>query len=261
MKKYIKNLFCAFFMAAGITLASTAISAYAEEASVTYEANADKYIFAPGTNDSPTDLFPNFKNVMPGDTLTQKITIKNDASSKVKAKIYMRSLGGMEEKEFLSQMNLHVVQETDTELFDAPADQTAGLTEWTLLGTLHPGGNVVLNVELQVPITMGNMFQDKIGKLQWQFKVEEIPYSSGSGGGGGGSSSGPSGGSTTGGPGATVIPDAPVPTTTILPFDVPLALPQTGTLWWLVPILATAGIGMCLGGMVKRRKNKEDEEI
>lgn len=256
MKKYIKNLFCAFLMATGITLVGIDISAYAEEASVTYEANADKYIFAPGTNDSPTDLFPNFKNVMPGDTLTQKITVINDASSKVKAKIYMRSLGGIEEREFLSQMHMNVVQETDTKLFDAAADQTAGLTEWTLLGTIHPGGNVVLNVELQVPITIDNMFQDKLGKLQWQFKVEEIPYSSGSGNGGGGSSSGPSGGSTTGGPGATVIPDADVPTTIILPFDVPLVLPQTGTLWWMVPILAIAGIVMFFGGMVKRRKSK-----
>lgn len=257
MKKHIKNLFCAFLMAAGITLAGAAISAHAEEASVTYEANANKYIFAPGTEYSLTDLFPNFKDVMPGDTLTQKITVKNDAASKVKARIYLRSLGGSEENKFLSQMNLNVVQDTATELFDAPTNQKDGLTEWTLLGTLKPGANVTLNVELQVPITMDNAFQNKVGKLQWEFKVEEIPYSSG-GGGGGGSSSG--GGSTSGGPGAVVIQDSEVPTATILPFDIPLALPQTGTLWWLVPILAIAGIVMFFGGVLKSRKKNEGEE-
>ncbi len=259
MKKQIKNLFCAFIMAAGITFVGTAMHAYAEDASVTYETNAHEYIFVPGTEQSPTDLFPDFKNVMPGDTIIQKILVKNDLSSKKKARIYLKSLGGIEEKEFLSQMNLNVVQDTATELFDAASDQTAGLTDWSLLGTLKPGGEVILNVELQVPITMDNRFQEKVGSLQWVFKVEEIPY--GSGGGGGGSSSGPSGGSTTDGPGAIVIPDSEVPTATIMPFDIPLVLPQTGTLWWLVPILAIAGAGIFFGGMVKGRKKEKRKNL
>lgn len=260
MKKQIKTLLCAFLMAAGITLIGTGISSYAEEASVTYESNAHEYVFMPGTDYSPTDLFPNFKNVMPGDTLTQKILVKNNSSSRKKAKIYLKSLGEIEENEFLSQMNLNVVQDGAAELFDAPSDQTAGLTEWTLLGTLKPGAEVVLNVELQVPITMDNQFQEKVGKLQWVFKAEEIPYSPG-GGGSGGSSGGPSGGTPSGGPGVTEIPDSEVPTTEILPFDIPLALPQTGTLWWLVPILVIVGIAVFLGGMIKnRRKSDETDE-
>lgn len=258
MKHYIKKSICILLML--VMSISTAMAVFADDASVTYEADADKYVFVPGSDYSPTDLFPNFKNVMPGDTLTQKIVLKNKSSKKVKVNIYLRSLGGTEETEFLSQMNLHVVQDTETERFDAPSDQTAGLTEWTLLGTLKPDAEVTLNVELQVPITMDNRFQEKVGKLQWQFKVEEIPYSdSSSGGGGGGSHSG--GGSTTGGPGVTEIADPEVPTTTILPFDIPLALPQTGTLWWLVPILALAGIMMFVVGFVKGRRNSEDEEI
>ena len=87
-------------------------------------------------------------------------------------------------------------------------------------------------------------------------------YTKSSGGGGGGGSSSSSGGATTvGGPGVTEIADPEVPTTTILPFDIPLALPQTGTLWWLVPILALAGIMMFVVGFVKGRRNSEDEEI
>lgn len=83
--------------------------------------------------------------------------------------------------------------------------------------------------------------------------------------GGGSGSDGPSGGggtpTTSGGPGTTTITDAEAPTATILPFDVPLALPQTGTLWWLVPILAITGVIMFFGGMLKGRKADEDEEI
>lgn len=258
MKIIGKELICTCIMALGLMLSGTTGTVYAEDASVLYEANAHEYVFSPGSDESPTDLFPNFKSVMPGDTLTQSIVVKNDSTKKVKARVYLRSLGGIEENEFLSQMNLEVVQVTDTELFDAPADQTAGLTDWTLLGTLMPGAEVNLNVNLQVPITMDNRFQEKVGKILWQFKVEEIPYSTGGGGVGGSSSSG-GGGSSSGGPGAAEISDSDTPLATILPFDIPLALPQTGTLWWLVPILAIAGIVMFVGGTVKNRRKDEEE--
>lgn len=174
MKKRMKSVFCALLSL--LMLVCMAVPAFAADASVQYEGNAKKFIFAPGSDESPTDLFDNFKGVMPGDTLTQKITVKNDASNQVKVKIYLRSLGAHEGDEaFLSQMNLTVTQEGDSELFAAPADQTDGLNDWVCLGTFYSGADVDLNVQLDVPITMGDEFQNAIGKIDWQFKVEELP--------------------------------------------------------------------------------------
>ena len=172
MKRLAK--FCTFLMVL-VMVFGLCTTAYAA-GSVTYDGNANKFIFAPGTKESPTSLFENFQNVMPGDTLTEQILIQNDTSNKVKIKVYMRSLGAQENTDdFLSQMNLTVEQKDDSILFAAPADETAQLTDWVYLGTVYSGGEITLNVTLEVPITRGNDYQNGIGYIDWEFKVEELP--------------------------------------------------------------------------------------
>lgn len=156
-----------------IMMMTVAVSASAADGNVTYSGDAGKFIFAPGSEHSLTDLFPEFKDVMPGDTLTQKIVVKNNAKKSVK--ISMRALGAHEDsKDFLSKLNLYVEKVTDTPLFEAPADQTAQLTEWRQIGVLEPNGEAELMVGLQVPTSLDNNYKTLIGYLDWEFMVEEI---------------------------------------------------------------------------------------
>ena len=165
------------FLCICVLLLICAMPVFAAEGNVTYSGDAGKFIFAPGSEYSPTDLFPNFKDVMPGDSITQPITVKNDASNKVKVKIYMRSLGAHEDSvEFLSQLRLRVEkseENTMAYMFDAAAHETAQLTDWVCLGTLYSGGEVNLNVILDVPVELDNGYQQQIGYLDWEFMIEE----------------------------------------------------------------------------------------
>ena len=153
-----------------------AMPAAALDGQVVYAQGAEKFFFLPSTTYSPTDLFPNFKDVMPGDTIEQRILVKNDISNDCKVKVYMRALGAHEDSvEILSQLKLTVTKETDTALFEAAADQTAQLTDWVYLGTLYSGGECQLIATLEVPVTLDNRFKKLVGSLDWEFAVEELP--------------------------------------------------------------------------------------
>ena len=177
MKKLIAILMLLFLLTGSALAAS----------SVTYEGGAEKFVFLPGSIYSGSDLFENFKGVLPGDVLTQKITVKNDTDGQVR--IYMRAEPGeripaglMEKngltvednRDFLNQLSM-TVECRDKEIFDAAPSETAQLTNNTLLGTFKKKGSTELTVTLTVPATMGNDYMGRIGIVPWTFMVEEIP--------------------------------------------------------------------------------------
>lgn len=148
------------------------------DSSVSYTDFPKRFEFKPGSQYQATDLFENFKNVVPGDVLTQKVVITNDSQSDIRLWMQQTPETWVEtnKQDFLEKLRLTVTMEGRT-LFDAPASESAQLTEPKLLGmfTEHPKGGAVLDVTLYVPIEMGNDYENQLGVVPWTFIVEEIP--------------------------------------------------------------------------------------
>lgn len=185
----LKKSLSSLLLAAAMTAACTGIG-FAADSSITYEGGAEKFVFLPGGDDTDTDLFDNFKNVMPGDSLEQKITIKNGYKGSDYVKIYMRAevhdengnpmsekVAAEEEKvaqmnDFLSQLSMEISM-GDKVIYQESPDQLDGLSENVLLGSFRRGVSADLIVKLNVPIEMGNEYANRVGEVDWVFTVEE----------------------------------------------------------------------------------------
>ena len=165
MKKLIAILLLALLLC-GSALASSA----------TYVDQDELFVFKPGSEYEVTDMFENFKGVLPGDVLEEVITVENssDAQVRIWLKCKYDAYVTTAAKDFLNQLKLTVVS-GDTEIFEAAADEKGQLTESKLLGTFKKGGKVDLTVTLEVPTDLGSEYMGQVGVVPWTFIVEEIP--------------------------------------------------------------------------------------
>ena len=236
MKKTCKTMLS--LLLALVMVLSLSVSAFAADptADIVYKGK-DKLLITPKTTEfTTTDLFGGgFKGVMPGDTLKETITFKNDTTTSRSryVKLYIQALAHDAEKnppvaettetvatmtEFLSQLSMKVWNGTEL-IYEASPDKLDGLAEPKLLGTFRKGETATLTVELTVPLELGNDFANRLGEVDWKFIAEE--YTSGGG----------------------------KPTVT------PGTLIQTGQLNWPIAVLAAAGgVLIALGWVILRKK-------
>lgn len=167
---------------------SFATTAFAADSSITFNGFTSGFDFQPGSEYTETDLFGNFKNVMPGDTVTETITFTNSATDCDFVNLYMRAEAHDEtdnplspkvaEKEtvatmteFLSKLSMKVWNGTEL-IYDASPDQLDGLKSNKFLGTFRTGETATLKVDLSVPIELDNKYANRVGEVDWIFHVE-----------------------------------------------------------------------------------------
>lgn len=149
-----------------------AIPTFAADSSVEYN-NAREFVFNPQGG----DLFQNFKGVMPGDTDTQEIVLKNTKAD-YPITVYLRAEIADEYKAFLDYIDLTVYySETadgeKTQLQSGKASEEGRLLSDTKLGTYMPNESGYITVSIYVHPEMDNQYKNTLGKIKWIFTVEE----------------------------------------------------------------------------------------
>ena len=223
-----------------------ALATPAAAATVTFESKTS-IDMAPGSGYTATDLFPNFKNAMPGDTLTQTVTIENKIRASSYIKVYLKAVphdekngltydekfeetDGKDQKEnlpdelrdetvasmndFLAQLTLVVTDEDGKEIYNGHPNNPGQLEEAVYVGKVNRNRSMNLTVKLLVPAGLGNEYALRVGEVDWVFYADIIE-------------------------GKNLI--------------------QTGQLNWPIPVLGTLGAALILFGVVSMRKKKKEE--
>ena len=206
MKKSFKAITSLVLML--LVVMSMSVTAFAASPSITFEGFSKGFDFQPGSEYTETDLFGSFKNVMPGDELTEDITVKNSVNGFDYVKLYIRAvphdeqgnpltydeafentdgkdkqnIEGLRDEtvatmaDFLAQLSMDVylvnADGTKETIFSASPDQSAQLTDSVLLGTFAKGESAKLQAVLHVPAELGSEYANRVGEVDWLFTVE-----------------------------------------------------------------------------------------
>ena len=158
-----------------------------------------------------TDLFDEFKDIMPGDRLTETITIANQYKSYDYVKVYLRAVPHDEDtvengnhldysenfeeedgkdqsgdpdkrdetvasmEDFLSKLTLKVWDKKDNLIFEGSPDQLDGLEKKVNLGTIRKNKQMQLKAELYWDPDGDynyNDYANRVGEVDWIFTVE-----------------------------------------------------------------------------------------
>ena len=155
------------------------------------DGNNARFAFTNTGKGSATDLFANFSNCMPGDSLTQTICVRADSANGVQgAKVYLRAEidGDASAKEgaaikysdVLSHIHMTVSQDgkvlatnKNASLFDQ-LDAADGLKSNVLVAEVFPKKDPVkLDVTVEIDPAMGNAFQEAAAHIKFVFSAED----------------------------------------------------------------------------------------
>lgn len=155
------------------------------------DGNNARFVFTNTGKGSATDLFANFSNCMPGDSLTQTICVKADSANGAQgAKVYLRAEidGDTSAKEgtaikyddVLSHIHMTVSQDgkvlatnKNASLFDQ-LDAADGLKSDVLVAEVFPKADPIkLDVTVEIDPAMGNAFQEAAAHIKFVFSAED----------------------------------------------------------------------------------------
>ena len=190
MKKTFKTMLSLLMaLVLALSLGVTAFAQSTQPAADIVFTGKKLVVTAKTTDHTTTDLFGNFKGMMPGDTRTEKITFKNESATPNTdyVKLYIVAVPHDEKNqpvdthitdvdamnEFLKQFTM-TVKQNGKEIYNAaPNKEDTFAPDGYLLGTFKKGEGTTLEVTLTLPETTGNEFANLEGEVDWTFLAVE----------------------------------------------------------------------------------------
>lgn len=130
------------------------------------------------------DFFSNWENLMPGDIVSDTVTLRNNYNRTVY--IYFRT-ETIQDDDLLKKLHLEIKNGEET-IYSGTMD--GGIKDNILLASLPYQGESTLTYTVSVPKELGNAFAMTNTQTKWIFSAEMKRSSGGGGGGGSHSSSG-----------------------------------------------------------------------
>ncbi len=166
MKKF--RIVSLFICIAALILSAIEITlAFPSEPTVSYDGKAKEFIFV---NTVETDLFPSFKEVVPGDCISQEINVRGNHISTA-TDFYLRA---EVEDDIVIPEEIVLKVYLENEMISSSSLNTSGsLTENVHLCQLTKDGSVKLKAVLEVPTSVGNEISDMQKEVKWIFTAQE----------------------------------------------------------------------------------------
>lgn len=164
IRQIILLLSCVIFIYSGIQVSL----AFGREPGVIYDGEKEIFTFI---NTEETDLFREFKDVIPGDVLTQKIKIycQNISST---TKIFLRA--SIDDEVNLPDDITLTVYSGENIISHGAADTVNSLDDYVLLGTVSEDAEMEFSVVLTVPTSIGNEISYVKKNIDWQLAVQVL---------------------------------------------------------------------------------------
>jgi len=137
---------------------------------VRFEGGAENFVFIEDGSET-SDLFMGFRALMPGDTRTENITVKNTATEYDFVKLFLRAEPLTGTNALLDRLTLNIYHD-NVLVSSSPASSQGALASNLELGTFNYGEETLLTVEIIAPSDLENDYEYTEEEINWIFTAE-----------------------------------------------------------------------------------------
>lgn len=147
--------------------------AFADTPAIAYDGNACQLTVSGTTGSSgESDLFPTFKDLMPGDVREQQIEVRA-TGVKSQVRVFVRAVVDRETARLLSPITLTASAGDASTGWLQTGTPGSVFAHPTQVATFTSDGSTVLNLQLSVPTSVGNELADASKTIRWEITAED----------------------------------------------------------------------------------------